>query len=170
MDDVTSRRDFLRTAAAAAGERPQRQMRHRRARTPQDTQLTRTWNTAGSADGSDDLCHQYRRPLKRIRSSPAPTSSARTGEVMNACLDNGINYVDACSAYGSHGLRRSVKAGGEVFVGFDWTMARAPEIAGSPDRRQGLDEAWRSRPGSTSTFGASPCANRQPELDAEIEP
>lgn len=63
-------------------------------------------------------------------------------EVMNACLDHGINYVDACSAGEVMVYAEAVKdRREEVFMGFDWTMARDPEIAGSPDRlKQGLDE------------------------------
>ncbi len=60
---------------------------------------------------------------------------------MNACLDHGINYVDACSAgevmvYAEATRDRRE----EVFMGFDWTMAPL-RIAGSLDRlKQGLDD------------------------------
>lgn len=63
-------------------------------------------------------------------------------EVMNACLERGINYVDACSAGEVMAYAEAVRGRREeVYLAFDWTMARAPEIAGSLDRlKQGMDE------------------------------
>lgn len=63
-------------------------------------------------------------------------------DVMNACLDHGINYVDACSAGEVMVYAQAVKdRREEVFLGYDWTLGRDPEIAGSLDRmKQGLDD------------------------------
>jgi aryl-alcohol dehydrogenase-like predicted oxidoreductase len=63
-------------------------------------------------------------------------------DVMNACLDRGINYVDACSAGEVMVYSEAVKGRREeVYMGFDWTMARTPEIAGSIEKlKQGLDD------------------------------
>lgn len=63
-------------------------------------------------------------------------------DVVAACLDHGINYVDACwsgevMAY-AEALRGRRE---EMYFGFDWTLARDPGIAGSADRlKAGLDE------------------------------
>jgi len=63
-------------------------------------------------------------------------------DVANACLDHGINYVDACSAGEVMIYAEAVKGRREeVYMGFDWTMARTPEIAGSIEKlKQGLDD------------------------------
>ena len=63
-------------------------------------------------------------------------------DVMNACLDHGINYVDACSAGEVMVYAEAAKGRREeLYMGFDWTMARTPEIAGSIDKlKQGLDD------------------------------
>jgi len=63
-------------------------------------------------------------------------------DVMNACLDCGINYVDACSAGEVAAYAEAVKGRREeVFMGFDWTMARSPAIAGSLERlKKGMDD------------------------------
>ncbi|MGD0772925.1 MAG: aldo/keto reductase [Candidatus Solibacter sp.] len=63
-------------------------------------------------------------------------------DVTNACLDRGINYVDACSAGEVMVYAEAVKdRREEVYMGFDWTMARTPEIAGSIEKlKQGLDD------------------------------
>ncbi len=66
-------------------------------------------------------------------------------EVIYACLENGINYVDACSAgevavYAEAlGPRRK-----EIYFGFDWTLGRDPAIANSLEKlKAGLDEGLR---------------------------
>jgi aryl-alcohol dehydrogenase-like predicted oxidoreductase len=63
-------------------------------------------------------------------------------DVMNACLEHGINYVDACSAGEVAAYAEAVKGRREeVYMGFDWTMARDPSIAGSLERlKQGMDD------------------------------
>ena len=59
-----------------------------------------------------------------------------------ACLEHGVNYVDACwsgevEVYAEAlGDRRE-----EIYFGFDWTLGRKPEIVGSVERiKQGLDD------------------------------
>ena len=66
-------------------------------------------------------------------------------DVIHACLDYGINYVDACcqpevETYAKAlGRRRE-----EIYFGFDWTLARKPEISGSVDALlAGLDEGMK---------------------------
>ncbi len=66
-------------------------------------------------------------------------------EVIYACLDNGINYVDACSAgevvvYAEAlGPRRK-----EIYLGFDWTLGRDPALTNSLEKmKAGLDEGLR---------------------------
>jgi aryl-alcohol dehydrogenase-like predicted oxidoreductase len=66
-------------------------------------------------------------------------------DVIYACLDHGINYVDACSrgeveAYAEAlGPRRK-----DIYLGFDWTLGRDPAIAGSLEKvKQGLDDGLR---------------------------
>ena len=66
-------------------------------------------------------------------------------DVIYACLDRGINYVDACSAGEVAVYAEAVKdRREEIYFGFDWTMARKPEIAGSVDKlKEGLDDGLR---------------------------
>lgn len=56
-------------------------------------------------------------------------------EVIYAALDHGINYIDACARVE---VETYVKAVGsrrkEIYMGFDWTGARKPELAGSLDK------------------------------------
>jgi len=66
-------------------------------------------------------------------------------EVIYACLDHGINYVDACSrgeveVYAEAlGPRRR-----DIYLGFDWTLGRDPAIASSLEKvKQGLDDGLR---------------------------
>ena len=63
-------------------------------------------------------------------------------EVIYACLDHGINYIDACSAgeamVYAEALRERRK---EIYFGFDWTLGRDPKIVGSVEKiKQGLDD------------------------------
>jgi len=64
-------------------------------------------------------------------------------EVIYACLEHGINYIDACSpsevmVY-SEALRGRRE---EIYFGFESTGARDPAIAGSLEKlKQGLDES-----------------------------
>jgi hypothetical protein len=62
-------------------------------------------------------------------------------DVVYACLEHGINYIDACSpsevAVYSEALKGRRE---EIYLGFESTGARNPEIAGSLDKlKQGLD-------------------------------
>jgi aryl-alcohol dehydrogenase-like predicted oxidoreductase len=140
MNQHSSRREFMQTAAVGAGGAL--------ALSAQDARKTRSYN--------ENM--EYRRlgrtglwisaisiggHWKRIPFKPGSDDFRKNRrEVMNACLDHGINYVDACSAGEVAAYAEAVRGRREeVFMGFDWTLARAPEIAGSLDRmKQGLDE------------------------------
>jgi aryl-alcohol dehydrogenase-like predicted oxidoreductase len=143
MDSQNSRREFIRAAAGAAVLGG-----NAFALSAPDVRKTRSYN--------ENM--EYRRlgrtslvisaisiggHWKRIPFKPGSGEFRKNRrEVMNACLDHGINYVDACSASEVTTYAEAVKdRREEVFMGFDWTMARAPEIASSLDRlKQGLDE------------------------------
>ena len=63
-------------------------------------------------------------------------------EVICAALDHGINYIDACwsgevvTYAEALGRRRE-----DIYFGFDWTLGRKPDIAGSVEKmKQGLDD------------------------------
>ena len=66
-------------------------------------------------------------------------------DVVYACLEHGINYIDACSAAEVAVYSEALKGRREeIFLGFESTGARRPEIAGSLDKlKQGLDEAMK---------------------------
>jgi len=145
MNSRSSRRAFIRAAAGAAGAAVAGGAPLPAA---QDPRSTRSYNP--------DM--EYRRlgrtglmisaisiggHWKRIPFKPGSDEFRKNRrEVMRACLEHGINYVDACSAAEVMAYAEAVKdRREEVFMGFDWTMARAPEIAGSVDRlKQGLDD------------------------------
>jgi len=63
-------------------------------------------------------------------------------DVMYACLERGINYIDACSSGEVVAYAEALKGRREeIYFGFDWTAARKPEIAGSVEAlKKGLDE------------------------------
>jgi len=66
-------------------------------------------------------------------------------QVINAALDHGINYIDACSTGEVSVYAEAVRdRREEIYFGFDWGGARKPEIAGSLDKlKQSLDEGLR---------------------------
>lgn len=66
-------------------------------------------------------------------------------EVIYACLDHGINYIDACSPAEVLAYSEAVKGRREeIYFGFESTGARNPAFAGSLDKlKQGLDEAMK---------------------------
>ena len=66
-------------------------------------------------------------------------------EVVYACLENGINYIDACTPSEVVVYSEALKGRREeIYLGFESTGARNPEIAGSIDKlKQGLDEAMK---------------------------
>lgn len=63
-------------------------------------------------------------------------------DVMNACLDHGINFVDACSSGEVRVYTEALKdRRKEIYLGFDWGGARKPEVAASVEKmKQNLDE------------------------------
>jgi predicted aldo/keto reductase-like oxidoreductase len=97
-------------------------------------------------------------------------------EVISAALDHGINYIDACwsgevvTYAEALGKRRK-----DIYFGFDWTLGRDPEIAGSVEKmKQGLDEGlkktgldyvdiWRV------TLREQTTLNTQQQIDAIME-
>lgn len=140
MPSDRTRRDFIRTAAggAAAGlALPAAQARKTRSYN-ENMEYRRLGRTGLVISAISIGGHWKRIPFK----AGSEDFRRNRREVMNACLDHGINYVDACSAGEVMVYAEAVKdRREEVFMGFDWTMARAPEIAGSVERlKQGLDE------------------------------
>jgi aryl-alcohol dehydrogenase-like predicted oxidoreductase len=80
---------------------------------------------------------------KRIPFKPGSEEFKRNRrDVINACLDYGINYIDACSAAEVAVYAEAVRGRREeVYMGFDWTLARSPAVAGSLDKlKQGMDD------------------------------
>ncbi|MFB3828196.1 MAG: aldo/keto reductase [Bryobacteraceae bacterium] len=135
MEDRSSRRDFIMTAAGAAIAAPD--VRKTRSYNP-DMEYRRLGRTGLMISAISIGGHWKRIPFK-----PGSEEFRKNRrEVMNACLDRGINYVDACSANEVMVYAEAVRdRREEVYMGFDWTLGRAPEIAGSLDRlKQGLDE------------------------------
>ncbi|MCL4402652.1 MAG: aldo/keto reductase [Acidobacteria bacterium] len=63
-------------------------------------------------------------------------------EVIYACLERGINYIDACSP-GEVAVYAAALGGRrkEIYFGFDFSLARKPEIAGSLDKlKEAMDD------------------------------
>jgi aryl-alcohol dehydrogenase-like predicted oxidoreductase len=82
---------------------------------------------------------------------PFPDKSAdfkkNRREVMAACLDHGINYIDACWAGEVLAYAEALRGQRDrIYFGFDWWGGRDPKLAGSLERMkqqldQGLKEA-----------------------------
>jgi aryl-alcohol dehydrogenase-like predicted oxidoreductase len=66
-------------------------------------------------------------------------------DVVYACLERGINYIDACSSGEVAVYSEALKGRREeIYLGFESTGARDPEVAGSLEKlKQGLDEAMK---------------------------
>ncbi|MCL4195464.1 MAG: aldo/keto reductase [Thermoguttaceae bacterium] len=66
-------------------------------------------------------------------------------EVMAACLDHGINYIDACWSGEVLVYAEALKGRREeIYFGFDWSLGRDPELAGSLEKMKNqLDEGLR---------------------------
>ncbi|MBM3747093.1 MAG: aldo/keto reductase [Acidobacteria bacterium] len=136
-DNQISRRHFMgATAAAVAAPDP----RKTRSYNP-DMEYRRLGRTGLMLSVLSMGGHWKKIPFKR----GTEEFKRNRREVIYAALDHGINYIDACSAsevevYAEAlGERRK-----EIYFGFDWTLGRAPEIAGSLERlKQGLDEGLR---------------------------
>jgi aryl-alcohol dehydrogenase-like predicted oxidoreductase len=67
-------------------------------------------------------------------------------EVIHAALDHGINYIDACCAPEVRAYAEALGNRREaIYFGFDWTLARNPEICGSLERmKEGLDDGLKT--------------------------
>jgi len=63
-------------------------------------------------------------------------------EVISACLDHGINYIDACWSGEVMAYAEALGSNREkIYFGFDWTGGRDPAVAGSLEKmKQQLDE------------------------------
>jgi aryl-alcohol dehydrogenase-like predicted oxidoreductase len=81
------------------------------------------WKRMPYPDGSDDFKKNRR-------------------EVISACLDHGINYIDACWSGEVLAYAEALKGNREkMYFGFDWTGGRDPAVAGSLEKmKQQLDE------------------------------
>lgn len=139
MENQASRRDFIRTAAVAGSALALHAADVRKTRSYNENMEYRRLGRTGLMISAISVGGHWKRiPFK------AGTDEFRKNrrDVMNACLDHGINYVDACSAGEVMVYAEAVKGRREeVFMGFDWTMGRDPAIAGSVDRlKQGLDD------------------------------
>jgi aryl-alcohol dehydrogenase-like predicted oxidoreductase len=150
-DDRLTRRDFVRdTAAVAAGATIGASLagKAQAAADPPDPKKTRSFNENMEYRrlGRTGLMLSAVSMGGHWKQMPFPHNSedfkTNRREVMAAALDHGINYIDACSA--SEVAVYAEALGGrrkEIYFGFDWTLGRAPEIAGSLARlKQGLDE------------------------------
>lgn len=140
MYDQASRREFLVAAGAAALRGP--------SVAAQDVRKTRSYNenmeyrrlgrtglmiSAISMGG-----HWKRIPFK----SGSEDFKKNRRAVIYACLDHGINYIDACSVGEVEVYAEAVNGRrGEIYFGFDYGMARDPLIAGSIDKlKRQLDD------------------------------
>ena len=137
-ENQISRRGFMGSAAAALGPSvAAEEARKTRSYNP-DMEYRRLGRTGLMISVLSMGGHWKKIPFK-----PGSEDFKRNRrEVIHAALDHGINYIDACSAsevavYAEAlGDRRK-----EIYFGFDWTLGRAPEIAGSLERlKQGLEE------------------------------
>ena len=145
MSDQVSRRDFIQTTTATAAGAA---FGTKALAAPADPRKARSYNE-----------NMEYRPLGRTglmlsaisvgghwKRIPYQGGSAEfkknRRDVMNACLDHGINYVDACSAGEVAAYAEAVKGRREeMHMGFDWTMARDPAIAGSLEKlKKGMDD------------------------------
>ena len=143
-DDVFTRREFLSNVVGAgtlgaAGAAP-------------DPRKTRSYNP--------DM--EYRRlgrtnlmisavslggHWKRIPYKPGTEEFKKNRrDVVYACLEHGINYVDACSRSEVLVYAEAVKGRREeIYFGFDSTGARDPKIAGSLEKlKEGFDETLKA--------------------------
>jgi aryl-alcohol dehydrogenase-like predicted oxidoreductase len=132
-EHLVSRREFLGTTAAAALD-PRKTRSYNPNMEYRRLGRTNLMISAVSMGGH----------WKRIPFKPG-TEEFRNNRraVIHACLDHGINYIDACSASEVVVYSEAVKGRREeIFFGFESTGARDPEIAGSLEKlKQGLDEA-----------------------------
>jgi aryl-alcohol dehydrogenase-like predicted oxidoreductase len=66
-------------------------------------------------------------------------------EVLAACLDHGINYIDACWSGEVIAYAEAIRGRRDkIYIGFDWSGGRDPALAGSLQKmRQQLDDGLR---------------------------
>jgi aryl-alcohol dehydrogenase-like predicted oxidoreductase len=134
-DHVVSRRGFLGSAAAAAAAPDPRKTRSYNP----DMEYRRLGRTNIMISAVSMGGHWKRIPFK-----PGTDEFKKNRrEVIYACLDHGINYIDACSPGEVMAYSEAVRPRREeIYFGFESTGARDPQIAGSLEKlKQGLDEA-----------------------------
>jgi len=132
-EHLVSRREFLGTTAAAALD-PRKTRSYNPNMEYRRLGRTNLMLSAVSMGGH----------WKRIPYKPGTEEFRKNRRaVIHACLDHGINYIDACSASEVMVYAEAVKGRREeIYFGFESTGARNPEIAGSLEKlKQGLDEA-----------------------------
>ncbi len=132
-EHLVSRREFLGTTAAAALD-PRKTRSYNENMEYRRLGRTNLMLSAVSMGGH----------WKRIPYKPGTEEFRKNRRaVIHACLDHGINYIDACSASEVMVYVEAVKGRREeIYFGFESTGARDPEIAGSLEKlKQGLDEA-----------------------------
>jgi aryl-alcohol dehydrogenase-like predicted oxidoreductase len=146
MASPNSRRDFMRTAAYAAvlggsskALDAQQDGAARKTRSYNSDMEYRRLGRTGLMISAVSIGGHWKRD--RFKTGSDEFRKNRRA-VMNACLDHGINYVDACSAGEVMAHAEAVRERREeIYMGFDWTLGRDPAIAGSVERlKQGLDD------------------------------
>jgi aryl-alcohol dehydrogenase-like predicted oxidoreductase len=146
-DRQTSRRGFIQTTAkvaagAAVGATVLGAADPRKTRSYNPDMEYRRLGRTGMMVSAISLGGHW----KRIPYKPGSDEFKKNRrDVAYACMEAGINYIDACSAGEVAAYAEAVKGRREeIFMGFDWTMARAPEIAGSLDAlKKGMDDGLR---------------------------
>jgi aryl-alcohol dehydrogenase-like predicted oxidoreductase len=132
-EPLVSRREFLGSAAAAALD-PRKTRSYNSNMEYRRLGRTNLMISAVSMGGH----------WKRIPYKPGTEEFRKNRrEVIQACLDHGINYIDACTPSEVVVYAEAVKGRREeIYFGFESTGARSPEVAGSIEKlKQGLDEA-----------------------------
>jgi aryl-alcohol dehydrogenase-like predicted oxidoreductase len=148
-DQRVSRRDFVQTTATAAAgaalgmKTLAATAGPRNTRSYNENMEYRPLGRTGLVISAISIGGHWKRIPYRAGS---PEFKKNRRDVMNACLDHGINYVDACSAGEVAAYAEAVKGRREeVYMGFDWTMARDPAIAGSLETlKKGMDDGLKA--------------------------
>jgi len=133
-----SRREFLGSAAATALAAPD----PRKTRSYNENMEYRRLGRTNFMISAVSMGGHW----KRIPYKPGTEEFKKNRrDVIYACLEHGINYIDACSASEVAVYSEALKGRREeIYLGFESTGARNPEIAGSLDKlKQGLDAAMK---------------------------
>jgi aryl-alcohol dehydrogenase-like predicted oxidoreductase len=133
-----SRREFLGSAAATALAAPD----PRKTRSYNENMEYRRLGRTNFMISAISMGGHW----KRIPYKPGTEEFKKNRrDVIYACLEHGINYIDACSASEVAVYSEALKGRREeIYLGFESTGARNPEIAGSLDKlKQGLEAAMK---------------------------